>query len=55
MKFFDLISKREKRCGSNVPEYRGHTPPPMPKTAPCKPENEFPDFDDLHDKAKDVF
>lgn len=54
MKFFDLISKREKKCGSNVPKYTGYTPPPMPKTAPCKPENEFPDFDDLHDKAKDV-
>ncbi len=54
MKFFDLISKREKRRGSNVPEYRGYTPPPMPKTAPCKKEDEFPDFDDLHDKAKDV-
>ena len=54
MKFFDLISKQEKKCGSNVPKYRGYTPPPMPKTAPCKHENEFPDFDDLHDKAKDV-
>lgn len=54
MKFFDLISKREKRCGSNVPKYIGYTPPPMPKTAPCKKEDEFPNFDDLHDKAKDV-
>lgn len=54
MKFFGLISKREKKCGSNVPKYRGYTPPPMPKTSPCKPENEFPDFDDLHDKAEDV-
>lgn len=54
MKFFGLVSKREKKCGSNVPKYRGYTPPPMPKTASCKPENEFPDFDDLHDKAKDV-
>lgn len=54
MKFFDLISRREKKCGSIVPKYRGYTPPPMPKTAPCKPENEFPDFDDLHDKAEDA-
>ena len=54
MKFFDLISKREKRCGSNVSKYIGYTPPPMPKTAPCKKEDEFPDFDDLRDKAKDV-
>ena len=54
MNFFDLISKREKRRGSNVPKYRGCTPPPMSKTAPCKPENDFPDFDMLHDKAKDV-
>lgn len=54
MKFFDLISKREKKCGSNVPKYRGYTTPPMPKTAPCKPENDFPDFDMLHDKAEDV-
>ena len=54
MKFFDLISKREKKCGSSVPRYIGYTPPPMPKTAPCKPENYFPDFDMLHDKAEDV-
>lgn len=54
MKFFDLISKREKKCGSNVPKYRGYTPPPMPKTAPCKPENDFPDFDMLHSKAENA-
>lgn len=56
MKFFDLISNKNKnkRRGPIVPEYRGYTPPPMPKTAPCKPENDFPDFDMLHDKAKDV-
>lgn len=54
MKFFDLIGKRDKKCGSNVPKYRGYTPPPMPKTAPCKPENDFPDFDMLHNKAEDA-
>lgn len=54
MKIFDLISKREKRCGSNVPKYRGYTPPPMPETLSCKSENDFPDFDMLHDKAEDV-
>lgn len=54
MKFFDLISRREKKCGSNVPKYGGYTPPPMPKTAPCKPENDFPDFDMLRSKAEDV-
>ena len=54
MKFFDLISKREKKCVSNVPKYRGYTTPPMLKTAPCKLENDFPDFDVLRSKAEDV-
>ena len=54
MRFFDLFSKREKRRESKVPKYRGYTPPPMPKTTSCKPENDFPDFDMLHNKAEDA-
>lgn len=53
MKFFDLF-KKKRHTGAIVPEFRRYSAPPMPKTAPCKKEDEFPDFDDLHDKAKDV-
>lgn len=53
MKFFKF-RKKNAECGSCVPKYTGFTAPPMPETAPCKSENDFPDFDDLHDKAKDV-
>ena len=47
--------KRKKRVkGAVAPEFRRFTPPPMPKVVPCKKEDEFPDFDMLHDKAKNV-
>lgn len=52
MKFLNLFKKRH--TGAIVPEFRRYSAPPMPKVAPCKKEDEFPDFDDLHDKAKDV-
>lgn len=53
MKFFDLF-KKKRHTGAIAPEFRRYSAPPMPKTASCKKEDEFPDFDDLHDKAKDV-
>ena len=52
MKFLNLFKKKHK--GAIAPEFRRYSAPPMPKVAPCKKEDEFPDFDDLHDKAKDV-
>lgn len=53
MKFFNFRKKNAKR-GSCVPKYTGYTHPPMPKTAPCKPENDFPDFEMLRSKAEDA-
>lgn len=52
MKFLNLFKKEHK--GVIAPEFRRYSAPPMPKVAPCKKEDEFPDFDMLHDKAKDV-
>ena len=48
------FKKKKIAKGAVTPEFRRFTPPPMPKVAPCKKEDEFPDFDMLHDKAKDV-
>lgn len=45
---------KRNHTGAIAPEFRRYSAPPMPKVAPCKKEDEFPDFDDLHDKAKDV-
>ena len=52
MKFLNLFKK--EHTGAIAPEFRRYSAPPMPKVAPCKKEDEFPDFDMLHDKAKDV-
>ena len=47
--------KKVTRTGGAVtPEFRRFTPPPMPKVAPCKKEDEFPDFDTLCNTAKDA-
>lgn len=52
MKFLNLFKK--KHTGAIAPEFRRYSAPPMPKVAPCKEEDEFPDFDTLCNTAKDA-
>lgn len=52
MKFLNLFKKEHK--GAIAPEFRRYSAPPMPKVAPCKKEDDFPDFDTLTRTTKSV-